>query len=143
MPLPKPEPGLVIHYEYLWRHEHERGDVEGQKRRPCAIVVAVQNIHGNQETVVAPITHLEPQAPAEGIEIPLRVKKYLGLDDQRSWVIVSDLNVFLWPGVDIYQVPNLPSGTFAYGLLPPVLFEQIRARIEALGTLLTQRSEDP
>lgn len=141
MPLPKPEPGLVIHYEYLWRHEHERGEVEGRKRRPCAIIVAVHNAQGELETVVAPITHLEARPPAEGIEIPQRVKKHLGLDDDRSWVIVSDLNAFFWPGADIHQIPKAPRGTFAYGFLPPILFERIRARIEALGTSPTPRAE--
>ena len=40
MPLPRPEPGLVIHYEYLWRYESEETD-RGSKRRPCAIIVAI------------------------------------------------------------------------------------------------------
>jgi hypothetical protein len=25
MPLPEPEPGLVISYAYLWHHEHDSG----------------------------------------------------------------------------------------------------------------------
>ena len=32
----KAEPGLVIRYEYLWRHEDERG--EGEHQRPPARV---------------------------------------------------------------------------------------------------------
>jgi hypothetical protein len=143
MPLSRPEPGLVIHYEYLWRYENERGDEGGAKRRPCAIIVAVTGETGEIETVVAPITHSEPRPPAEGIEIPLRVKRDLGLDDRRSWVIVTDLNVFTWPGIDVYPVPNTPSGTYEYGLLPPVLFEKIRARIAEIGSkkLATRRVE--
>ena len=137
MPLPRPEPGLVIHYEYLWRHEHKRGEEHGVKRRPCAIVVAVATSSGEIETIVAPITHLEPRPPAEGIELPPRVKRHLGLDEQRSWVIVTDLNAFIWPGIDIHPVPNTPLGTFAYGFLPPRLFEQIRARIVAIGSMRT------
>jgi hypothetical protein len=143
MSLPRPEPGLVIHYEYLWRHESGRGEESGAKRRPCAIIVAVTGETGEIETVVAPITHLEPTPPSEGIEIPLRVKKYLGLDEQRSWVIVTDLNVFHWPGIDIYPVPRSPPGTFEYGPLPPKLFDQIRARIVEIGSLsaATRRTE--
>jgi hypothetical protein len=134
MPLPRPEPGLVIRYEYLWRHESEQGEEHGAKRRPCAIIVAVTMSSGEIETVVAPITHSEPKPPAEGVELPRRVKRYLGLDDQRSWVIVTDLNAFIWPGIDIYPVPNTPPGTFEYGFLPPRLFEQIRLRIKAIGS---------
>ncbi len=133
MPLPKPEPGLVIHYEYLWRHEHERGEERGEKRRPCAIVVAVSAAGGEVECVVAPITHREPRPPSEGIEIPPRVKLYLGLDDQRSWIVVTDLNVFMWPGVDLYPVPKRGPGAFEYGHLPPRLFDIVRDRIARLG----------
>lgn len=39
MPLPRPEPGLVVSYAYLWRHEHNRGLEEGLKVRPCAVVL--------------------------------------------------------------------------------------------------------
>lgn len=143
MPLPRPEPGLVIHYEYLWRHEHEAGDEQGSKRRPCAIVVATADETGRRETVVAPITHREPQPPALGVEIPLKVKRHLGLDDERSWVIVTDLNVFEWPGPDIYPVPNTVPATFEYGFLPPILFEKIRKAIAAAGGFqsATRRTE--
>jgi hypothetical protein len=135
MPLPRPEPGLVIHYEYLWRYENERGEESGEKQRPCAIIVAVTGETGEIETVVAPITHVEPRLPSEGIEIPPRVKQFLGLDARRSWVIVTDLNVFVWPGIDIYPVPRSRSDKYEYGPLPPRLFDQIRDRITAIGSL--------
>lgn len=143
MPLPRPEPGLVIHYEYLWEHESRQGQETGAKQRPCAIIIAVTGETGEIETVVAPITHLEPQSPAEGIEIPPRVKKHLGLDDKRSWVIVTDLNVFKWPGVDIYPVPRSGPGAYDYGFLPPALFDRIRARIDEIGSrkAATRRTE--
>jgi hypothetical protein len=132
MPLPRPQPGLVIHYDYLWRHEHAEGSEYGRKRRPCAIVVAVTDKAGLVETTVAPITHTEPKPPSEGIEIPATVKRHLGLDHSRSWIVVSDLNVFIWPGFDVYPVPNSARGTFTYGFLPPALFETIRMRVVAL-----------
>jgi hypothetical protein len=39
--LPQPEVGLVISYSYLWKEEEERGQIEGRKDRPCAIMLAV------------------------------------------------------------------------------------------------------
>jgi hypothetical protein len=42
MPIPSPEPGLVISYAYLWHHEHEAGREEGRKDRPSVIVLAVE-----------------------------------------------------------------------------------------------------
>ena len=144
MPLPKPEPGLVIHYEYLWRHERAAGQDQGSKKRPCAIIVAVATKAGATEVVVAPITHSEPVPPSEGIEIPLKVKQHLGLDDQRSWVVVTDLNAFNWPGFDLHPVPNSPPGTFDYGFLPPKLHQQIVERIKQVGGtgLATNRDEE-
>jgi hypothetical protein len=141
MPLPRPEPGLVIHFDYLWRHEHEAGQEEGSKGRPCLIVAVADDENGRLEVVVAPVTRVAPVPPAAGVEIPPRVKHHLGLDDKRSWVITTDLNVFLWPGVDIRPVPNAPAGKYDYGFLPPRLFEQIRQRIVAAATVATRRSE--
>ena len=132
MPLPKPEPGLVIAYEYLWRHEHEAGRHQGSKVRPCAIVVAVEKRARMMEVVVAPIAHLEPMPPSEGMEIPFKVKQHLGLDYERSWIIITDLNAFAWPGYDIRPVPNSASGEFAYGFLPPKLHAAVVRRIAAL-----------
>lgn len=141
MPLPQPQPGLVIHYEYLWRYRSEKGKEDGDKRRPCAIIIAATGMTGEIETVVAPITHLEPDPPSVGVEIPRRVKQHLGLDDERSWVIVTDLNVFTWPGVDIYPVPNSPPGTYEYGLIPSRLFDQIRKKIIEMESVPTRRTE--
>ena len=43
MSLPKPEPGLVIRYSYLWHAGHRQGREEGVKDRPRAIVLAIEN----------------------------------------------------------------------------------------------------
>lgn len=94
------------------------------------------------EVVAAPITHLEPMPPSEGIEIPLKVKQHLGLDYERSWIIVTDLNTFVWPGYDIRPVPS--SGEFSYGFLPPKLHTAAVRRIAALSqkARVTDRSKD-
>lgn len=92
---------------------------------------------------MAPITHAEPRFPSEGILIPPKVKRGLGLDDEPSWIIVTDLNVFDWPGVDLYPVPASPPGTYAYGFLPPTLYEQVRVRVNVLKSTegATRRTE--
>ncbi|WP_256940784.1 hypothetical protein [Acetobacter indonesiensis] len=58
MSLPKPEPGLVISYAYLWRHEHHRGLEEGRQHRPCVTVLAGEKagIRATRVTV-ASVTH--------------------------------------------------------------------------------------
>jgi hypothetical protein len=49
------------------------------------------------------ITHSAPTDPTSAVEIPLPVKRHLGLDDDPSWIIVAEGNEFLWPGYDFAQ----------------------------------------
>jgi hypothetical protein len=97
--LPAPEAGLVIPYAYLWRREHRKGQEEGRKVRPSVIVLAVQNPKdGPPRVTVAPITHTPPAKDGDSIELPSRVKQALGLDDERSWIVLDEVNQFTWPG---------------------------------------------
>jgi hypothetical protein len=128
MAIPNPEPGLVISYAYLWRREFEAGQEEGRKNRPCVIVLSVEKQDSGTVVTVAPITHSPPSASTPCMEIPPRVKQHLGLDDDRSWVILDEVNQFLWPGYDLRPVPGR-QGDMAYGFLPPRLFDQIRSAI--------------
>jgi len=132
MGLPKPENGLVICYSYLWHHEASAGLSEGRKNRPAAILLCVQSPGGaTPQVTVAPITHSPPSNPNAAVEIPSTVKKYLGLDGERSWVVLDDLNVFQWPGFDLRSVPGRPD-RFAYGLLPPRFYALLIDRFTQL-----------
>jgi len=130
MALPEPQVGLVISYSYLWCRESEAGQVEGSKNRPCAIVLAVRREGPEAATIVtvAPITHAPPRDPAVAMEIPPKVKQHLGLDSERSWIVLDEFNEFAWPGFDLRPVPGKP-GRFEYGFLPPVLYRKIVERI--------------
>ncbi len=128
MALPEPECGLVISYSYLWRNEYQAGKNEGLKNRPCAIILIVKNENDSRTVTVAPITHTRPINPAVAIEIPTKVKRHLGLDGERSWIILDDFNEFLWPGYDLRPLPG-KAGTYDYGFLPPVLFKQMVNKI--------------
>lgn len=131
MAFPEPKNGLVISYSYLWRHEQEAGREEGVKNRPCAIVLVVKSHEDTRKVTVAPITHTLPHNPDVAIEIPLKVKQYLGLDNERSWIILDDFNEFVWPGFDLHPLPGKP-GCYEYGLLPPVLFRRIINKVFSL-----------
>ena len=104
MAIPTPEPGLVISYAYVWDHEAQSGQEEGRKDRPCVITLAVER-NQDEETVVTvlPVTHRPPDDATAVVEIPPAIKKHLGLDDQRSWVVVSEGDQFVWPGYDLRQ----------------------------------------
>ena len=124
MPIPNPEPGLVISYSYLWHGEYEAGLDEGRKDRPSVIVLAVEQ-ETDETTVVTvlPITHSAPLASKTTVEIPMQVKRHLGLDDRRSWIVVTEGNEFIWPGYDLRKLPN--TDRYDYGFLPPRLFNLV------------------
>jgi len=142
MALPEPECGLVISYSYLWRNEYQAGKNEGLKNRPCAIISVVKNDNDSRTVTVAPITHTPPIDPTVAIEIPPKVKKHLGLDGERSWIILDDFNEFLWTGYDLRPISG-KSGTYDYGFLPPALFKQIVGKIiELRQKSLSKTSRD-
>ena len=124
MPIPTPEPGLVISYAYLWHHEHEAGREEGRKDRPSVIVLAVERPAADTTIVVVlPITHTLPGDAAAAVEIPAAIKRDLGLDDERSWIVVAQGNEFDWPGYDLRKIGR--SDRYDYGFLPPRFFNQV------------------
>jgi hypothetical protein len=130
--LPKPEPGLVIRYSYLWLREHREGREEGAKDRPCAIILAAGQHEGETQVLVVPVTHSPPENVDAALELPPAVKRHLGLDAERAWVVLSESNLFDWPGPDLRRVGDRDDGSIAYGFLPPRLFGELRRRFLAL-----------
>ena len=89
---------LVLNYAYLWHGEHRAGLEEGRKDRPSVIVLSITRESDDATIVtVLPITHVAPEDPKAAIEIPLPVKKHLGLDDARSWIVIAEGDEFVWP----------------------------------------------
>ena len=125
MPLPEPRPGLVIRYDYLWTREAAAGR-EG-KERPACLVAAMDSVASPRFVVILPITHTPPDKDTVGVEIPAKVRQAIGLDDEPSWVIVSEHNVDEWPNGGLAPVPGRP-GVFSYGFIPPGLFAQVKAK---------------
>lgn len=126
MSFPEPYAGLVIRYSYLWKREFEAGRDEGTKDRPCAIVMTVLDEDGDKEVWVLPITHSPPANPADAIEIPTVTKNRLGLDSERSWVVITEANEFIWPGPDLRPISGRDASTIAYGPLPQRFFAHVR-----------------
>jgi hypothetical protein len=143
--LPESVPGLVIRYAYLWAEEHRRGREEGVKDRPCAIVLITTHAQGEQWVTVLPVTHTPPTNRDFAVEIPAATKRRLALDDERSWVVLSEANRFLWRGPDLRPARQGDAQSVAYGQLPYTLFEEIRqkfiAAIRARRAGVVPRSE--
>ena len=132
MAFPRPVPGLVIRYSYLWRVEQLRGQEEGVKDRPCAIVLVVQDADGDEFVTVLPVTHSPPSNAALALEIPTETKMRLGLDASQSWIALTEANRFIWPGPDLSPaVPGNPESV-VYGLLPQKFYERLRSRFVAV-----------
>jgi len=125
---PQPVPGLVIRYSYLWREEHQKGQEEGVKDRPCAIVLVTQMDDGAELVTVLPVTHVPPNDLASAIEIPRPTKVRLGLDDERSWVVLTEANRFVWPGPDLRPAKRGDAASITYGLLPAKFYEHLKMR---------------
>ena len=104
----------------------EEGCEEGNKDRPCAVVVAFEDSGGRKRVFVLPITHTAPKPTDMGIEIPRVVKTRLGLDWERSWIIISESNVFAWPGPDLRPATGHGAESIAFGMLPPTFFRIVR-----------------
>lgn len=144
MAFPEPESGLVISYSYLWRHESEAGQEEGVKNRPCAILLVVNRQDETKRVTVVPITHTLPHDPTVAIEIPPKVKQHLGMDSERSWIILDDFNEFTWPGFDLYPIAEKP-GRYDYGFLPPNFLKKIIGRALELkreGRVLSSQRDE-
>lgn len=79
-----------------------------------------------------PITHTAPNSDTRSIEIPSQVKSQLGLDGERSWIVLSEWNEFTWPGYDLRQLREGDDATVAYGTLPQGLFAKVRESVLTL-----------
>jgi hypothetical protein len=126
LPLPTPVAGLVIRYSFLWRDEAAKGQEEGRKDRPCAVLLAVESEDGEMIVTVLPITHAPPTDPDLAVELPPATKRRLGLDDQRSWIVLTDANRFAWPGPDLRPLPGKDIASVGIGLLPRSLYTEVR-----------------
>jgi len=117
------------------------------KDRPCAVALLVTDDEGNDIVTVLPITHTPPaRFDAElAIELPAETKRRLGLDDDRSWIMLTEANRFTWPGPDLRMHRDNDPGSVIYGMLPQRLFEHVRttflAALKANKAGLVFRSE--
>ncbi|HEY6661796.1 MAG TPA: hypothetical protein VIZ66_02630 [Sphingomicrobium sp.] len=71
------------------------------------------------------------------------MKQHLNLDEDRSWIVATELNRFVWPGPDVRLVPD--ADTPFYGTIPARLFERLRRAIsdhaEANRVRIPKRTE--
>jgi hypothetical protein len=128
---PVPIPGLVIRYGCLWRREANAGQIEGQKHRPCAIVVCVERVEGELVVTVAPLTRRRPKDTTQAIALTAATRRRLGLGTEPNWIMATEVNSFYWPGPDLRPTAK---GQYAYGELPAVVFDALKQKILTAAT---------
>ena len=101
----------------------------------------VKDESGQDIVTVLPITHTPPSRAESdlAIEIPSDTKRRLGLDSDRSWIMLTEANRFVWPGPDLRIDRNGDPSSVVYGLLPEHIFE--RVRITFLAALKSRKAE--
>lgn len=71
------------------------------------------------------MTHAAPSHARDAVEMPLREKRKLGLDDEPAWIVTTESNAFTWLGPDVRPIPGKPPGTFIYGEVPEDLLRRV------------------
>ena len=130
IPRSPPIAGTVIRYRYLWAREFESGRRDGIKDRPTALLIATAT--DPPECIVLPITHSAPGPDTAAIEMPRTEAVRLGLDGERSWIVLDETNSFLWPGPDLGPVPGRKPRTVVYGMLSRPFFGRVLAAVQSL-----------
>ncbi|WP_143589693.1 hypothetical protein [Thalassospira mesophila] len=127
MALPKPRPGLVIGYDFLFREQANAGLENAAKPHPAAIILVT---HQARVSLVA-ISH-SPPGPDEA---PYRLKltsaecKEMGLDTRDHWINLRDINAFDWPGYDLAR--SAPGGKYVYGMMSKGTFIRLVNALKA------------
>ena len=71
------------------------------------------------------------------VEVPPDTKRQLGLDDERSWIVLDEANRFAWPGPDIRPFDTPKGRVISYSFLP---FNSVRDRFLALDAAAQTKS---
>ncbi|MDP9836006.1 hypothetical protein J2T09_000748 [Neorhizobium huautlense] len=139
----EPKPGLVVRYDFLWKEEADAG-LESGKDRPCAIVlVAKDKADGSKDVLLCAITHAPPGHAETAIKIPAAVARYLGLDDEQSWIKTDQINRLNWARDRIpYGITPARKGEWFFGTLPHALGEQVFNQIREKAHARTLRTVD-
>ena len=136
MVLPKPRPGLVVGYDFLFREQVDAGMENAGKPHPAAIVIVAEQDVQTRVSLVA-ISHAPPGPRQARHYLKLRPAecRQMGLDSGDHWVNLRDINSFDWPGYDLAR--TAPGGNFVYGRMSKGTFVRL---VEAITVCAGRRS---
>lgn len=139
MALPKPVPGLVIGYEFLFREDEEAGLENASRPHPCAIILVTKE-GPNQRVSLVAISHSPPSLNEAGHYMKLTPGecRHMGLDSGDHWINLRDINSFDWPGYDLK--PIAPNKTYVFGRMSKGAFSSLVSALkECAGRKLIGR----
>jgi hypothetical protein len=126
----EPPIGNLIAYEYLWLSQKDARE-DGAKVYPVALLFAKKFVGPVTLAYAVGMSHKPPEPAERAIEVPKKLKRHLGLDEDPSWIYTDQLNEFAWSGPDIRPaewISTLPSArdTCVIGALPNSWFGLIK-----------------
>jgi hypothetical protein len=138
--LTKPEPGLV-HPLFLSLVTRISPGPRGRHEGPASrhYFSFAPSYEAETQILVVPATHAPPDDITAALELPLAIKQHLCLDSERSWVVLSESNLFGWPSPDLRRVGDRDDSSIAYGVLPPKFFTEMRRKFLALEAAARSR----
>ncbi|MGV6871232.1 hypothetical protein ACUSIJ_00860 [Pseudochelatococcus sp. B33] len=128
-----PPVGHLIAYEYLW-HSKEHVREDGEKVYPMAIILAKRDVGPTPLAYAVGVSHKPPLDHERALEIPRKLKRWLGLDEEPAWVYTDQVNILVWPGPDPRPgnwLSSLPSArdSCVVGQLPSNWFDTVVAHV--------------
>ena len=123
----KPRAGEVFRYAFLWKHQQDRGETEGRKKRPVCMVVTAVNAEGHTVLFIVPVTTQPPQSGRLAVEVPMLEAKRAGLDtDKPCWVMLDELNKDIFERSWVFE-DREPLGSFSAKFLDRLQAVLLRA----------------
>lgn len=128
-----PPIGHVVAYEYLWASQADKRE-DGVKTYPVALVMAKEVEGPSTLTYALGISHKPPSKDERALQVPVKLQKWLGLDDQPCWIYTGQMNVFAWPGPDLRPAGYLSrrkdaEGSCVIAPLPTDWFETVKEHV--------------
>jgi hypothetical protein len=126
----EPPIGNLVAYEYLWLSQRNARE-DGAKVYPVALIFAKRIVASVTMAYAIGMSHKPPDASEKAIEVPRKLKRHLGLDEEPSWMYTDQLNEFTWPGPDLRPavwLSKLPSAraSCVIGALPRNWFALVK-----------------
>lgn len=128
-----PAAGHVLRYPYLWARQVAKGETEGRKSRPSAVVLAVTNRNGQTELHLCAITTQPPNSGNRAVPVPEIEKRRAGLDAGIDlWVILDERNVDVFEQ-SFYIEPQSQLGSFSSAFTKVLQKGMIAVLTERIG----------